>query len=235
VFVEKPLDVRDPRFWPLLSDYASVIGVQTMVGSNWRYHPGPAHLKRWLGEGFIGEPISARFYAGYYLPKVKLNYQEAYTATTGVILDVGSHVVDLATWLLGPARLRSALWRSATSISLDCDGVAELLLEHESGVISSVGVSWLQRDSSQWIEIIGTDGTAIWNQEQESVWRHDAEGQQADSIILGWEDYRNQMYIHELRHFLDCVQSGKQSDNPIGDAVKTLEILLAAREGQWRV
>lgn len=38
------------------------------------------------------------------------------------------------------------------------------------------------------------------------------------------EELGDQMYVGELKHFLDCVQSGRQTDVPLSDGLRVLEV-----------
>jgi predicted dehydrogenase len=40
----------------------------------------------------------------------------------------------------------------------------------------------------------------------------------------------NMMYVEEMKHFLDCVQNGKQTITDIHSGVKILQAILAAKE-----
>ena len=73
------------------------------------------------------------------------------------------HEIDLVLWLLGCAKVAASVTRPAKSLGLDTDGLAEIILEHESGVISSVHLNYVQRNYYRTIQIIGSDGTIEWD------------------------------------------------------------------------
>jgi predicted dehydrogenase len=230
LFIEKPLADKMTPGLSRLNWMLKESNLISLVGCNMRFHAGPATIKRWLDEGAIGDVLSARFYCGSDLRQwhPDVDYRQSYSARTGAVLDVGSHEVDLATWLLGPARLRAAVAKPATSIGLECDGLAELLLEHDSGAVSSVHVSFTESIAHRNIGIIGTKGAASWAREEEYNIAHlELPGQPvADSILYLNDDA---MYVRELEHFLRCVETGEQTVNPIGAACQTLALLLEAK------
>ena len=62
-----------------------------------------------------------------------------------------------------------------------------------------------------------------------SVIRYDREGKVADAAR--WENFeRNQLFLDELRHFLDCVESRRKPVADLEDGVWSLKMALAARE-----
>jgi predicted dehydrogenase len=44
------------------------------------------------------------------------------------------------------------------------------------------------------------------------------------------EELGDQMYVDELKHFLDCVQSGRQTDVPLSDGLRVLEVCKQVEE-----
>lgn len=228
IFLEKPLATEMPcDAFRLLSDDV------TMVGCNWRFHPGPIAVKRWLSEGRIGQPLSATLTAGYYLPSVRADYRECYAARAGAILDVGAHMVDLALDWFGPGHLVFSRAQSAESIGLpDIDGLAQMALLHEVGVPSYVAVNFVQRNRAVGSVIVGSKGAIGWGWERETAWCLASDESRCDTVT--WDDTAdNQMFVDETAHFLDCVRTGSLTCNPVSMASDTLRILLEAKR-QWR-
>ncbi|MDO8751566.1 MAG: Gfo/Idh/MocA family oxidoreductase [Dehalococcoidia bacterium] len=234
-FIEKPITNRlddNPSAEGWLAELAERSGVITMVGCNLRYHAGPATIKRWLEDKDIGDVLYGRFYTDSYLPDwvPGRDYKTSYVAKTGVILDAGSHEVDLALWLLGPAKLKAAIWRPADSIGLDCDGLAELILAHESGAISTVHLSFVQPLHDRGCYIAGTKGVLEWNWDYGAYSWKNWKGYWEDGDDFDSETESDLMYKSELAAFLDCVEHQKPSPNPISQAMDVLTILREAKE-----
>lgn len=240
IFIEKPLalhyDHDQLLFLMHVCDEAEVL---TNVATNLRYHKGPATVKKWLDEGLIGTPIYGRFYSGSYLPDwvQGRDYKQSYTAKTGAILDVASHEIDLSTWMLGDANLKASVWKQADSIDLDCDGMAEMILEHASGTVSSVHVDFIRRDYARGCVIVGDKGTALWNAKTGRIelWRPDT---RAGVCVQEWEDdwelkfgdSMEMMYRDEMQDFLERIEQGKSMPNPLSKAMGTLSLLMQAKE-----
>ena len=232
LFIEKPLS-HSIEGIETLSDEADRRGLITMVGCNMRFHPGPATVKRTLESGVVGEVLSSRIQTGSYLPRWRSqqDYKTSYSASQesgGAILDC-IHEIDLATWYLGPAELMGSACLSASSLGLKTDGLAEILLRHETGALSSVHLNFVQRDYKRACQIIGTEGTIYWDFIRKTVQVFDTSGNLAEEIpeADGW--HLNQMYVDELEHFRDSAALGKETVNPLSNGLAVLKIALAVR------
>jgi predicted dehydrogenase len=232
LFVEKPLSHSLAGVEELCAEAARRERV-TLVGCNMRFHPGPAAVKRLQDAGEIGAVQSSRIQTGSYLPRWRpdSDYRESYSASReagGAVLDC-IHEIDLALWYHGPASLLAAVVRPATGIGLATDGLAELLLEHESGVLSSLHLNFVQRDYRRCCQVIGERGTIYWDFAEGVVRVHGEDG--AERLREGqpaeWDV--NDMYLDETRHFLDCVRSRAVTVNPLTGGVAALRIAAAAR------
>lgn len=232
VFIEKPL-APSLRGVSRLRAEIRKRSVITMVGCNMRFHPGPAIVKDLISRNRIGTILAMRIQTGSYLPAWRKgqNYKASYSASLefgGAILDC-IHEIDLALWYAGPAELLFAAGLSATSIRLQTDGLAEILLRHENSVLTSVHLNFVQRDYRRSCQVIGTEGTIYWDFEQARVDVYGPAGKVTESILEPDDWDANQMYLDELSHFLACVTSGRPTVNAVADAVPCLKIAVAAR------
>lgn len=233
LFIEKPLahtlDMLD-----VLSAEVETRQLTTMVACNMRFHPGPSTVKHLLDAGEIGQVIAARIQTGSYLPRWRpqQDYRLSYSASPewgGAILDC-IHEIDLALWYLGAASVVSAAYLPATSLGLRTDGLAEVLLRHASGALSSIHLNFIQQDYRRACQIIGSAGTIYWDFTGKQVEVYGEDGQCGQTYPQSPEWNVNQMYIDELAHFLDAVQSGTRTLNPLAGGRAALEIALAIRQ-----
>jgi predicted dehydrogenase len=233
LFVEKPLAHSLEGLHELMQA-ADQRGLITMVGCNMRFHPGPRAVKCLLDEGVIGVPLAARLQTGSYLPRWRpwQDYRKSYSASPhwgGAILDC-IHEIDLALWFLGEAQVVGAAALSAKALDLETDGLAEILLRHESGALSNVHLNFIQRDYWRTCQVIGTAGTVYWNIQDRVVRACGEDG----VTFQEWpepDDYDlNRMYVEELEHFLSCVQRQRPTLNPLAGGAAALKVALAARE-----
>lgn len=235
VFVEKPLAHSSEGLRSLVEAVA-LRRVVSMVGCNMRFHPGPARVKRLLDGGTIGTVRSGRVFTGSYLPAWRpgTDHRVSYSASPesgGAILDC-IHEIDLALWYQGPGRLAFAAVRPATSIGLETDGLAELIIDHEDGSLSSVHLNFIERDYRRGCVFVGDLGTIAWDFTEKAVTVFGADGRVKERLAEpeGWE--LNRMYEDELACFLGAVVRGEEAMNPVREAVRTTQLALEARRSR---
>jgi predicted dehydrogenase len=233
LFIEKPV-AHSLAGLTELTDLIAANGLIDLVGCNMRFHPGPALLKSLLAQESIGPILSARLHTGSYLPRWRphQDYRASYSASPewgGAVLDC-IHEIDLALWLLGPAYLHAALTLPATAIGLETDGLAELLLAHANGALSSVHLNFVQRNYRRSIEVIGADGSLTWDFNQAVVCWYGPDGQIRQSYPQPENWALNDMYGAEMHYFLSCVRDGIPTFNTVAHATETLRIALQAKE-----
>ena len=233
LFVEKPVADRlegTERLVELLRRSRLI----SLVGCNMRFHPGPATVKTLLEQNAVGAILAARIQTGSYLPdwRPSADYRGSYTASRaqggGAILDC-IHELDLALWYFGAASVAAALALPAEKLGIEVEGLAEILLNHFSGVVSSFHLNFLQRDYRRLCQIIGETGTIYWD--FESPWIEIRGGTGTERRIeldANWNV--NQMYVDEIRHFLQCVERQEPTCCPLEQGTAALKVALRARE-----
>ena len=214
----------------------------SLVGCNFRFHPGLRHVKTLLAEGAIGPITSARAEFGQYLPDWHPweDYRQSYSARSalggGVIFD-RIHELDYVRWLLGEVNEITALSGKLSRLEIDTEDVAEILLRFESGAFGSVHMDYVRRTYNCSLEIVGQDGTIRWDFPTHEVrWYRVADGCWHSRQ---WPRYDvNEMYVEQLRHFLRAIAGVENSVLNVHEAARVLAIALAAKEAaeqkQWR-
>lgn len=241
LFIEKPLSHTLEGIDALISA-CEKHHLVTMVGCNWRFHAGSKLIKKLLSQRAIGDVLSARIRTASYLPHWRraVPYKESYSADPlqgGVLLDC-IHEIDLALWYFGKAELQNACVLPATSIGLTVDGLAELHLRHETNVLSSVHLSFVQRTWRRGCEIIGSEGTVSWElksppgllpQEDAAarVLLYGSDGALKESFPVPSD--RDAPYREEVRHFLNAVERGGQTEAPLSCGRDALTIAIEAK------
>ena len=233
LFIEKPLSHTNEGIDELKKEVADR-NLVCMVGCNMRFHPGPAMVKKLLSEGRIGPVIEAEVYTGSYLPNWRphMDYRDSYSASRGqggVTLDC-IHEIDLALWYFGPAEVLGASIISAASIDLpDIDGTADIDLIHDSKTKSSVHLSFTEPDYKRSCSITGENGYINWDFNEKKVEVKDPNGETTDAFPEpeGWEV--NNMYVDEIKYFLNCVKEKKTPQGDLDEAQAALIIAFKAR------
>lgn len=164
VLVEKPIS-DDPIAAADLVAHADALGLPLYTVCNMRFHAAVATLKQHLAS--VGKIHFARAHVGNYLPEMRPNadYRELYCANRdqggGVVLDA-IHEIDYLSWLLGPVNAVTADAGNIGGLDIDVEDYAAMLMRHQSGARSEVHMDYLQRFKRRGCEIVGSDGTMIW-------------------------------------------------------------------------
>ncbi len=232
LFIEKPLahDLEDVQ---LLLDEIVQRNLHTLVGCNYRFHPAMRELKRLVTEGAAGRIVSARAQFGQYLPDWHPweDYRQGYSACRemggGVVLD-RIHELDLMRWLMGEVTEVCALTGRLSSLEIDSEDTAEMLLHFQSGALGSVHVDYVRRDYDCRLEIVGEESTLQWCYPKHAVsWYA---GRDRMSRRMEWPNYdANDMYLDQMRHFLAVIEGHEPAAQTVCDARRLLEIALAAK------
>ena len=236
LFVEKPLSHTLAGVDDLVV-LARRSGVPALVGFNMRFEPGLRHVHQLVADGAIGRPLSVRAHVGQYLPDWHPweDYRQGVSAHNetggGVVLDL-IHELDYVRWIMGEVEEVAAIGGHLSSLEIETEDIAEILLRFTGGSVGSVHVDYLERTLARSCRVIGEEGTVTWDgvAREVSLYRP---GRGRESFPQP-DSERNQMYLDEMRHLLDCVAGKAEPVVSLEDAAAVLRIALAARESLAR-
>ena len=142
------------------------------------------------------------------------NYKKTYAARKdlggGVLLTL-CHPFDYLSYLFG--KVESVLCEKINNdkLKIDVEDTADVLLNFKSGIIGNVHLDYIQRPPEHYIRIIGKNGIIHLN-------------------FLKSKLERNEMFVSEIKHFMSCIKDEKQPICTLDDGIRTLQIVLAAKE-----
>jgi predicted dehydrogenase len=237
-------------------------GRATAVNYRYRWIPSARYLKELLESGEVGEvrQVFMNYFNAQVLdPSAPIRWRQTRAEGGGVLADIGSHLIDLALWLLGPIRrVRCDLWtftRERPSggygtgmATVDVDDAATCHLEFASGAVGVLNASGLclGRTNHQRIEVYGTLGGVVYEIDRP----RDAGGDRLQ-VCFGAAQHRTASMApartlprHEatpLDPFLDfflAIHDGREAGVTFDDAVRVQEVLDAAERsaaggGDW--
>ncbi len=230
VFAEKPLSHTCSGVKELLQK-ANSKGLVVFAGLSLRFHPGVLLAKKLLDEGRLGSVLWGRFVCASYLPEWRQgsDYRLGYAADseTGGILFDGIHEVDLANYLLGSAKTIAAAARNTGMLEIPSDDSAEIILQHDSGVQSTVHLDYVTRPRRRVTRIVGTEASIELNISQRKLLLYDLE----DNVVLEeqWSSSVAEDYLEEMKAFTHCVEKKEKPRCDGYEALDVLEQVVAAR------
>jgi len=233
LFIEKPL-THTKDYIKDLADEIDRRNLTSLVGCNMRFHPGPAKVKYLLEQGAIGRPLFARVRTGSYLPDWRpwQDYRESYSAAAemggGCLLDC-IHEIDLTRWYLGDMESVFCMAGHLSSLDLNVEDVASLICKHVNGSVSEIHLDYIQRAYDRGCQIVGEQGTIYWDFTDGVVRWFDATTDSWKTFDQPIDWNMNDMYLDELKHFIECVRAGRRTILPVSDAVEVMRVVFAAK------
>ncbi len=169
IYLDKPVSTHYASA-KRIADAAEQAGVLCQVVLNNRFWPATIRAKQLIDEGRIGEITGFRckyLHSGSLDPNRPVGWKQMDTA--GVLQDLGSHALDMITWLVGmPEALLCSLrtlyqnrpMADGTRTQALGDDHALILLRLPSGAVGTVEASkiWTGADDELDFEIAGTKG-----------------------------------------------------------------------------
>jgi len=175
VFCEKPLalSLEGAR---RMAAAAHESGRQTGVNHRYRWVPSAMYLKELIETGELGEIRQAfmNYFNGALIdPTTPIQWRQTRAEGGGVLGDIGSHLIDMVLWLLGPIErvrcdLRTFTKERPTATGemaqVDVDDAVTCQLELASGatVVMNASGLCLGRTNYQRIEVYGTKGGSVY-------------------------------------------------------------------------
>lgn len=224
VLCEKPL-TRTLEEARALADVAAEAGVTVMPGHVLRFFPAYARAKSLVDAGEIGAAGVAR--ARRLSPRPDWGAGDWFddrAKSGGVFLDLAIHDLDFLRWV----------WGEVEHVFARCAHAhGTVTLRFESGAVGYVEASWAQptsRELTSEFELAGDEGLIEFDGTASDPYRcFTNDGQHVPDPYM-----REDGYYRELRHFVDCLQSGTTPDVTIEDGITAMRLSLAAIESAER-
>jgi predicted dehydrogenase len=234
IFVEKPL-ATSPEEGREIVRSAEKRGLALMVGYPFRFNPAFRVLKEQLNSGELGEiQVATATFVGSgpfthraegWAPKpVPAWWFNKKLIGGGVLMDMGSHAINLLRWYLGEIRdIRSYLGHR---FNLESEDSATCIAKFESGQIAFINVGWFSLGREVKVELFGTAG----NSSAEDLPTNKL--LQATQAIMGRPTQYFLPHFWELEHFADCVANDKPPSPSGIDGLRDLEAIYKAYDNQ---
>ncbi len=229
VLMEKPIahtldDAED------IVKAAETAGRALLVGYVLRQWPGMQTLLEWVRGGRVGPVYAARVMLGApeTLVLARSNYRQQRDTGSGVILDY-SHELDYLRLLLGEVDSVACLTKTLSSLPLQAEGMAAMLLRFQGGAIGELHMDYVRR-SCRVLELYGERGMLTFDFGAARLSWSGWDGQSEDRI---WPVERDQAFIQQFGFFADLVAGQQVPPEQYAsgrDAFRTLAVAVAALE-----
>lgn len=232
VLCEKPLAPTVAAAERMIGE-ANRAGRLLMMGSKFRYTPDIAKAKALVEQGVIGDVL---MFENVFCSRVDMtrrwNSVRA-VAGGGVLIDNGSHSVDIARFLIGPVlRVQAQFARKVQPIEVE--DTARLLFEAAPGTVGAVDLSWsLHKEVPSYVRLYGNRGTL------EVGWklsRYKLDGQ-SDWVAFGKGYDKIESFRSQLQNFAASIRGSEPPLITHRDALASVQVIEAAyrsaQEHKW--
>jgi len=162
---------------PLAADYASAAaavaaveraGVLNAIGFNYRRLPALSLMKELIDEGRVGRVLlwRATWLSDEFLsPEIPFDWRFERRLGATTIADLGSHLIDLALWMVGEitdvAAQSQTFTGERTGGEVDVDEASSALAQFAGGARGTFEMArtCARRPCDMWVEVNGTEGT----------------------------------------------------------------------------
>jgi predicted dehydrogenase len=215
VLVEKPMALtRADAEAMVAASTASRVALQ--VGLMYRYTRGARALKQAVDEAWLGNVTGMAVEWGcvFDWPATSGSFYRKDHAGGGVLVDFGSHMLDLVTWILGqPSRLA---YEDDSLGGVEADCSVSLDLQHAGRVMPGTVLLSRLRNLRNTVRIAGDRFTVeydVTTADQVRLWPS-AAGANAASFLLdaGRRQSWAEVYAAQLRSFAQAVLTGSRPE-----------------------
>jgi len=229
VLCEKPLAIN-PEDAQMMVAAAERSEATLKMASKFRYVSDVIAAKSIIASGLIGEII---LFENAFTSRVDMKSRwnsDPAIGGGGVLIDNGTHSVDIMRYLLGPlAEIQVIEGRRVQDIPVE--DTVRVFVRSAGGVTGTIDLSWsLNKELPYYLSIYGSSGTLHvgW---KESKYRRAGD---ADWTLFGRGYDKLQAFGNKLDNFVRSIQGVEPSLISFQDALASVEVISAAYDAMWR-
>lgn len=223
VLCEKPLCLSSAEARAMI-ETAEKTGVKFTMASKFRYVEDVIKAKSMIASGFLGEVVQ---FENAFTAKVDMSKRwnsDKTVAGGGVLIDNGTHSVDIIRYFLGPIEEILALETSGTQ-NLSVDENVKLLAKTGNNVAASVDLTWgINKELPNFISVYGTNGTLHigWKESKYKL------NSNPDWTIFGKGYDKVQAFRSKIENFANAIRGLEDLLIKPEDALASVEVIEAA-------
>ncbi|MGC2234752.1 MAG: Gfo/Idh/MocA family oxidoreductase [Pyrinomonadaceae bacterium] len=223
VLCEKPLCLSTAEAVQMI-EMAEKTGVKFTMASKFRYVEDVIKAKSMVASGLLGEVVQ---FENAFTAKVDMSKRwnsKKEIAGGGVLIDNGTHSVDIIRYFLGAIDEILALETSGTQ-NLSVDENVKLLAKTRSGIAASVDLTWgINKELPNFISVYGTNGTLHigWRESRYKL------NSNSDWTIIGKGYDKVQAFRSKIENFAGAIRGTEELLIKPEDALASVEVIEAA-------
>jgi predicted dehydrogenase len=223
VLCEKPLCLSSAEAREII-ECAEKTGVKFTMASKFRYVEDVIKAKSMVASGLLGEVVQ---FENAFTAKVDMSKRwnsNKEIAGGGVLIDNGTHSVDIIRYFLGAIEEILALETSGTQ-NLSVDENVKLLAKTRNGIAASVDLTWgINKELPNFISVYGTNGTLHigWRESRYKL------NSSPDWNVFGKGYDKVQAFRSKIENFAGAIRGTEELLIKPEDALASVEVIEAA-------
>lgn len=235
LFVEKPISDSLEKANQLLTviEHNKVLAT---VGYQMRFHPCIKLLKQYITNKAIGQLLYVHCEVGELITDMHKyeDYSQQYIAQKklggGVVVNQ-IHELDYLQWILGMPTEIYSLGGKLSDLNIDVEdcamSVCKFYYENKTLPVY-IQQDMLQKPAKRNCSVIGTLGKIEVDLLKNTISLLMNSGETTEHKFDAFQ--RNEMFIEELKAFIDCIDNQRQPDITVKEGMKSLQIATAIKE-----
>ena len=237
ILLEKPIARNVPEARDVISA-VSKSSVKLMIGYPLVFNPIMLKLREQVRSGALGDIVTAyatnvnpgpfqhRVMENAPVPVPEWWFNKEMTGG-GVLIDLGSHMINLLQWLFGEiVHIQSHL---GYRFNLDFEDHAICLARFRSGTTAIVNVGWFSQKYQCKVEVLGSVEHSIANNVPPNMIVAAVQMLSMNTTVF-WRPF-----INELAHFANCIIQDKEPSPSGYDGLRDLEVIESAYQNSTKL
>jgi predicted dehydrogenase len=233
ILLEKPL-ARNVEEGKQILSAVRKNGVQLMMGNVMRFIPSLRKLHDEIVDGLFGSvqiaeatnvsggPFASRGDSAGPIQVPSWWFNKELTGG-GVLLDLGSHMIDLLVWYFGEVVYVAS--HLEQMLKTDLEDTAICVLKFKDGPVATVKVGWFSKDTLESLQVCGTAKNMLVRIFPQST------------VKTAWRSITTKFGLHntdprylELEHFVSCLQKDELPQPSGEEGLRCLQVISSAYE-----
>jgi predicted dehydrogenase len=223
VLCEKPLSI-DTASARTIFDMARQLNVKFTMASKFRYVEDVVKAKAIVTAGLLGDII---LFENAFTSRVDMSNRwnsKPEISGGGVLIDNGTHSVDLVRYFLGPvAEVQVVEGKRAQGLTVE--DTVRIFVKSTAGVLGSIDLSWtINKEQESYINIYGSEGT-LWVGWKESKYRQSGA---REWVVFGKGYNKIQAFRSNIDNFAKAVRGEEALLITAEEALASVQVIEAA-------
>jgi len=229
VLCEKPLAINPDEALKMVAAAERSRALLTMA-SKFRYVADVIEARRRVAAGEIGEIVLFENAFTSRVDMIRRWNSDPVISGGGVLIDNGTHSVDLMRYFLGPlAELQVVEGKRVQDIPVE--DTVRVFVRSSKGVMGTIDLSWsINKELPYYLSIYGSEGTVHVGWKESKLRRMS----DAQWTVFGRGYDKLQAFRSQLDNFVRAIRGLEPPLITLQDALASVEVIDAAYDAMWR-